>query len=235
MDYYFSSILAKTNLNKVEDKKAAAKTLLGVIAKLADKIEQTHYLQKLSAALNVPEDVLRDTLNKVKVKSISEAVAPQPSAQLRDRHVSIGESLVGIAMQHPALLPKIVDQLPPEYLPDVNLQNLYKRLVVFYTEKQTFDYESFVKSLPKDDKKTLTYAEILSLRASHENPDPDPEALEEEVRVGIRELKKRFIQVELKSIERAMRQAEQKGNNDEAESQGHKFSELAAELRHLEE
>lgn len=235
MDYYFTSVLGKVNLKKVEDKKSAAKTLLGVIAKLADRIEQTHYLQKLSTALNVPEDVLRDTLNKVKVRPGASAAELPPSAQLRDRFTTIGESLVGMAMQFPSLLPKIVDQLPLEYLTDVKLQNLYKRLIVFYTEKQTFDYETFVKALPEEDKNSLTYAEILSLRATHDFPDPDPDVLDVEVRIGIRELKKRHVQAELKSIERSMRQAESKGDTVEAEAQGHKFSELASELQRLEE
>ncbi len=235
MDYYFASVLGKINLSKVDDKKVAAKTLLGVIAKLADKIEQTHYLQKLSSALNVPEDVLRDTLVKVKAKAIGQPAGQPPAAQLRDRFTSLGEFVVGIGLHIPSLLPKIVDQLAPEHLTDVKLQNLYKRLVVFYTEKQTFDYETFIKTLPDDDKKSLTYAEILSLRAMREYPDNDLDTLESEVRLGIRELKKHHIQEELKKIERAMRQAENAGKNDEAESQGHKFSELAAELRHLEE
>lgn len=235
MEYYFDSVLGKTDVHKVEEKKAAAKTLLGIIAKLADKIEQTHYLQKLSTALNVPESVLRDTLRKVQVKTVPGAKAEQPEPRVRDRFTSIGESLVGIGMQYPAHLPTLIDQLPPEYLGDVKLQNLYKSLVVFYTERQTFDYEAFLKSLPTDDKKPLTYAEILSLRAAHEYPDPDDDMLGNELRNGVRELKKRHIQEELKKIERALRQAESQKDSAAVEAQSLKFSELTAELRHLEE
>ncbi|MFA5052078.1 MAG: DNA primase [Patescibacteria group bacterium] len=235
MDYYFASVLGSMDVKKVENKKTAAKTLLGVIAKLSDKIEQTHYLQKLSVALSVPEDVLRDTLQKVKIRAVPEATPDQSAVHIRDRYTAIGETVVGIVLRYPSLLPQLIDQLPPEHIVDVKLQNLYKSLVVFYTEKQTFDFDAFLKSLPGDDKKSLTYAEILSLRTADEYPDADPEALEKEVRKGVKELKKRHIQGELKKIEQAMRQAEMQGDSQAIEAQSLMFSELAAELRHLEE
>ena len=65
MEYYFDLAQKRFNFEKIEDKKEAAKMLLSLLAKLADPIEKTHYLQKLAGLIKVDENILRDSLNKL--------------------------------------------------------------------------------------------------------------------------------------------------------------------------
>lgn len=62
MDFYFTSAFGKNNAAEVEGKKQIADELLKVIAKLSNKIEQSYYLQKLSADLDINEEVLRTAM-----------------------------------------------------------------------------------------------------------------------------------------------------------------------------
>src|SRR3989338_6558560 len=67
MEYYFEQTLSRVNLHQVEGKKEAAKILLPIIAKIGNKIEQAHWLQKLAELLQVSESVLREKIGRAHV------------------------------------------------------------------------------------------------------------------------------------------------------------------------
>jgi DNA primase len=235
MDYYFATTLKKVDLKKVEDKKLVARVLLGIIAKLADSIEQTHYLQKLAALLAVDEAVLRDKLKVLKKTDSSPATKEEGLPKsTKDRYTVIAEELIGLALVHPEFLNYISSQLNLEYIPEQKLRDLYKKLITYYTEKQAFDFQEFIKSVLKNEGQLAIYADILALKAEKENEDESIVPDEQSIGASIRELKKRFIQVKLKGIERVLRQAEQSHNDELIERYTLEFSELAGELKNLE-
>ena len=234
MEYYFDSTLKKADLNKVEDKKSVAKTLLSVIAKLADSIEQTHYLQKLAEVLQVEEGILRDKLRQFserKTGSVSED--GEPAIQQKDRFLLLAEGLMGLALRFPRHLNYIIDQLLPEYLPSDKLQKLYKNLVIYYTKKQVFDYSNFLESFSSEEKNLTTYCEVLSLKVDHEYKELDDDSIKQEIVNGIKDLKKHYIQAKLKDIEEKLRQAERDNNQAGIEEYSQKFSELTSVLSQI--
>ncbi len=235
MDYYFETTLKKADLKRVEDKKLAARVLLSIIAKLADPIEQTHYLQKLAALLAVDEAVLRDKLKQLKKTDTSSLTQEEsPVKSIKDRYTVITEELIGLALVRPEFLNYISGQLNPEHIPEQKLRNLYKMLITYYTEKQAFDYQEFIKSVPKSEGQLAVYADILALKAEKDSEDESVVPDEQLIGASIKELKKKFIREKLKDIERALRYAEQ--NHDEAliERYAMEFSELAGELKSLD-
>jgi len=212
--------------------------LLGIIAKLADSIEQTHYLQKLAALLAVDEVVLRDKLKLLKKTDVSSSIQEEsPVKSIKDRYTVITEELIGLTLVHPEFLNYISGQLNPEYIPEQKLRDLYKMLITYYTEKQAFDYQEFIKSIPKSEGQLAIYADILALKAEKESKESEDESVvpdEQSIGASIKELKKRFIQVKLKDIERALRQAEQSHDEALIERYAMEFSELAGELKSLD-
>jgi DNA primase len=236
MDYYFTSTLARADLSKVEDKKLVARVLLGIIAKLVDPIEQTHYLQKLAAILTVEESVLRDKLKQLTKKKLTPSDMRAETAVVRgDRYVALAESLIGLGLQHPEQLNYISGQLLPEHVPASKLQELYKKAITYYTEKQTFDYQDFVKSMPPDERRLATYADILTMRVEEDYGEMDDESIVQAIRSGSQELKRHYIQQALKSIEQKIRLAEQQHDEALIERYTHEFSALTGELKYLEE
>ncbi|MFA6097338.1 MAG: DNA primase [Candidatus Paceibacterota bacterium] len=74
MEFYFDVVFAKNDRKDVEGKKVIAKELIGIIAKIANKIEQSYYIQSLSQRLDVEESILIGMLrdeNKTKEKDFN--------------------------------------------------------------------------------------------------------------------------------------------------------------------
>jgi len=64
MEFYFDIVFAKNDPKDVEGKKVIAKELMGVIAKIANKIEQSYYVRQLSQRLDVEDSILTEMLNE---------------------------------------------------------------------------------------------------------------------------------------------------------------------------
>ncbi len=239
MEYYFDSTLSKFDETQVEDKKEIAKILLPVISKLVDPIEQTHYLQKLAGILKVEENILRDKLLQILSKEKPNYNKPKENISARepekkDRFTNLSENLVGIIINHPILLDDYTDKLLPEFIPGEKLKELYKSIIIYYTEKHNFDYNEFIKTNLASNQKLATYANILSLKASDLFGEMDEEDLQKELKNGTNELKKNLIHLELKEIEQKLQEFEASGDTISAGEYSQKFSELANELKHLE-
>lgn len=238
MDYYFESTLIKYDTDKVDDKKEIAKELLPVISKLADTIEQTHYLQRLAVIIKVDEKILRDKLAQIisdtKVYNSGEQPQSEPVSQPKERYEILAEVMVGAMLNSPKNMDKFIEQLPPEYMPAGDIQKLYKNAIIYYTKKHNFDYNDFIKTSLSNEQKLAVYANVLSLKASDLFGELDEESYEKEVVNNIKELKKQAIHKQLTNIEDELRQAEEVGDNDALNKYSQKFSELANELKHLE-
>ena len=66
MDYYVDSALAHFDAKTPEGKKEIGKIVLPAIKRLVNKIEQAHWVQKLSQKLNTSEDAILEELAKIK-------------------------------------------------------------------------------------------------------------------------------------------------------------------------
>lgn len=67
MDYYFDSAFSSFDKENPQGKKDIAKILLPVIKRLANKIEQSYWIQKLSEKLGIKEEAIQEELSKVKI------------------------------------------------------------------------------------------------------------------------------------------------------------------------
>jgi len=233
MEYYFENTLKKTDLNKVEDKKQVAKTLLAIIAKLADTIEQTHYLQKLAELINVEEKILREKLNRAAVIKKSNEKVQAVAVKKGNRYQILEEQVVGLALKYPENLNYIIDHLLPDFLHDQNISSLYKELIIYYTKKHEFDFANFRLVLEKKDQKSASQADLLILNIEHFFPEADEDIIKKEIVTNIRELSKHFILEELKNLEQKIKKAEKEKDRDKSRNYSEKFIELTSQLNQL--
>lgn len=234
MDYYFGNTLKKADLNKVQDKKKVASTLLSMIAKLADSIEQSHYIQKLAGILKVKEELLWDKLQQSKKAKIIKSEKEQPSAILaKDRFQALGEQILGMAFYFPDHLNYIIDHLSPDYLADENTKKLYKRLIIYYTEKRDFDHSLFIEDIKKENKKLAQYADILFIKTEQNFAESDDELIDKEIIDGINQLKRNFIVKELKILEDTIKDAEKENDKGKLNNCIEKCNNLTKELSQL--
>lgn len=247
MDYFFEKTLGRLNLEKVEDKKKAAQELLPFIAKLKDRIEQTHWLQKLASALKVEEKILRETMvsySKPKPVLKSEQEISPPRFKTREREMILGERLVGLALKYSENLGYIIDQLPPEVLVDSKLQSLYKRLIIYYTSlastkegEEIFEVKNFLKTLSEENSSLADYLDLLLMQAESEFENYEVEQLQREISESIKYLKRSSISKKLKEIEARIKEIEKQGpkspNEAEQEDLIEKFNQLIDQLKKL--
>lgn len=69
MEYYFESAFSSFNKNVPEGKKEIGKIILPAIKRLQNKIEQSHWVQKLAEKLGVKEEAVLEELKNTKVEN----------------------------------------------------------------------------------------------------------------------------------------------------------------------
>ena len=135
MDYYFESVLAAHDKNDVEGKKKIAQELLNDISKVANKIEQGFYVQKLSAEIGVDDNILMDILEEAKRNRKTNRVASRetgkPIAKRIDREVKLQESLLGAIALNPGMFGKVFSNLG-ELFEDKDYLYIYKEIEKCY-------------------------------------------------------------------------------------------------------
>lgn len=239
MDYAFGRAQATLNLMKVEDKKLAAKRLLPLIVRLVDPIEQTHYLQKLSRLINVPEDVLRSRLPKSKGSATRAATGlvrgNQPSTSVpakekKNRLQQIAERLLALASVSPASMEYLVDHLEPEYLAPTDLFGLYKAMLTYYTTTQQFHQQDFLQLLGREDQELAKRASVLFLLGTSDLLPQDERLRQAELFDGLSVLKRAHLQHELGRLQHELGRAEAQGKTAEVARLSQQVQALTKEL-----
>lgn len=98
MDYFFETVFSRYDSNDIKGKKNISRELLNIIKDIADPIERFHWLKKLSALLDVDEEVLTKVLEKVKLRKEEKIIDDQGSHKLNKipRKVALEMRLVGL-------------------------------------------------------------------------------------------------------------------------------------------
>jgi DNA primase len=71
MDYYFDSAFSKFNKTDPQGKKEIGRIILPAIKRLQNKIEQSHWVQKLAGQLGVSQDSVFEEMNNIKIENIN--------------------------------------------------------------------------------------------------------------------------------------------------------------------
>ncbi len=234
MDYYFSKVESEVDLRTVPGKKSLAKKILPLITRLPDAIEQNHYLKMLSSKVGVEEKYLRDRI----AKSINEDYRqPQPSAAQpvspKDRAERLSELIIGIVMKYPEHLGYIVENIKPEYLKGETSRQLYKKLVVYYTESTDFSLKQFYSALAEKTPNLVEVAKSLCLFIETDFADltnEDPNIIKKTLIDAVPFLKNNFLSQESKRLEKELQQAEATGDKDHIRSLSENITRLTEEI-----
>ncbi len=235
IEYYFERAFSSLDLSKVEDKKKAAKILLPIIARVGNKIEQSHWLQKLAGALNVTENILRESLfqkNKKEELNNSNARIVRP----KSRSNMISEQILGVIFKYPANITYAINNLEPEVFMDKELRDIYKFLIIYYTEDienkiDNFDYNKFKPKLKSNNLDSL--ADRLVLVAESDFFDFDYDSVREEFIKAVKSLKKEYYNYCLKNIGIEIKEAENSNNQSKMEELINRFNEIITQINLL--
>lgn len=164
MQYYFDKIFSGLDLSEAENKRRASNFLLPLVVALGNKIEQDHWLKKLSQAIDVPENILRETISVSQKKYRAEQAeeeevdeAERPSASQHSREELLSELLIALMLKFPEHLNYVLSNIQVDQLSGEYKKELYKNLAIYYnmsTDGLNSDYQPGGEDIGSYDRKT---------------------------------------------------------------------------------
>ena len=227
MDWLFDKTEKENNLKTAEGKKQTAKVLLPWVGNLPNAVEQIHYLQLLSAKINVEENILRQLIKKENNHSPGpDKTTPSLGRNIWDKIVIKLLALLSLLQEdkHKAFLRSFNHKWPQNYInPD-----LYKIFKIFYDTDTIKDINQELQELADD---SLHQArEIVLLSDELGSQFSQDEIYSEIINLGER-LRKNFLSNELKNIRQNIKMAELSGDKQILQKAVSRWQELNSELR----
>jgi len=243
MEFYFDSTFSVLDINKVEDKKKAAATLLEKIKKISNKIEQAHWINRLAQKIKIKEEILSDMMSSIKGDyqnySNYREIIDQALVSKENRSKILQERLLGFLL----LWPKSLDfseekKIEADLFDDEELE-IFKKFQEFLKNNQEFNFNEFKKELssPLGDKigyLTLKIENDYNLKNEDLNFSPGSN-LAEEMNNCLNELKKEKIKNQLKELEQDIKKAEVEGDGESLRILTEQFYKLSRKLSKMEE
>ncbi len=239
-DYYLRSIEERFNLKSADGKKEAARELLPIWSSIADPLVKEHYIQKLAAHLEVPEEFLRGELAKVKDRALfSEtgnyqniATVFLPKTNLRSRREILEEYLMILLLKIPKTI-NFVPNFPETIFSGEDLRSVYVMLVLYLDtisfKTEEFSMTGFCQSLPE------ALVPIVDRLYLSEIDDKliEPKNWEVEVKKIVLEVKKSLVKASLEKLSLQIKSAESFGKLPELELLNRRFRDLSLKLKSL--
>lgn len=200
----FDALLARAarrNLTDVREKKAIAKDLLALIAKIPDGVERSHYVRQLASLLAVPETFLYEALSQERRKREGGGDAALQHVPQRDRHGVLSERFLSLIVTHQEHLGMAVAHVPSEALAPGPLRDLYTDIVTLYNQNQSPEGIATVLGAHQE------LVDRLTLASEHFFSSFDRPTLIKEIRTSSIALRQYVLREELARIEQEMRQS----------------------------
>lgn len=242
IDHLFAITFEKLDMTLVQDKKKAVALLLPWLAKIGSPIEKSHYLQILGEKVGVSEDILNNELSRQRSQQPTNTQAKKNTPQTESteprtltRAEKMSQRVLGflLAYQTADLLAQIQDNLEPSYLAGADLQELYKKMLFYYTEKQRFETEEFIHNYLEKNSNLVSQIQILALLGNKEGENLEPAQIGKELMATIYQLKKDYLLVKLREVESKLKAAEKDNNQSVADELTAEFIKLSQKLRQL--
>lgn len=233
VDYSFDKIINKLDLSRADHKKKAGSLILGIISRLPNPIEQTHYLQKLSKIINVPENILAELLKKKSNRNKSNYQLNEATTDYKiiDKRLVISQRLLALVLKYPSYLEIVIDNLEPMIINDSLLQDLYKLMVNYYNINQRFTNNDFVQSLREQ--RLIDEINKLILLGDNEYEDWENNLIQNEIINNINYLKKDYYSKRLQEITEAIKLSEKDQDEEHLRILSEEFNKISQELKSL--
>jgi DNA primase len=219
LDFYFESAFSKFDKNLAEGKRGISNILLTVIARIPNKISQSHWLQELSGKLKVSEESVLEELRKVlnkRGKEYKEPSIPEEDKALKEEKTRRGileEKILSLVLK----LPVKLELLDKDYFSLFSPKS--KEILVFLKKGKS--------KVPPDIKEFL---DVLALMSEIEE-DLDPE---QEFQLCLKELETLVIKDKLQGISKEIREAEESKDEKRIKELMKEFNESAKKLNNLQ-
>ncbi len=213
VDHMIRRLYKRLDLSDLKNKEEFSKIILPIISSIPSKIEQAHYLHRVSLILNIDEAILTEELEEIKdIPNNRIQIDIQRIKKLLESPVNIKEEyLLSLIFQHIEFIDTSLKLCKKSYFKSPLAKELFSKLEKYYKEKKRFSIKNFTSSLEKHE---LIFIQNLLLKKLQKYFKSEID-LKEEIESIVIILKKIHLQEKIKSIKNKIEKAENKKNNDE--------------------
>ncbi|MEA3453287.1 MAG: DNA primase [Patescibacteria group bacterium] len=230
IDFYFENAFSMFDSQKAEGKRKISQTLLPVIKRIQNKIEQSSWIKELAMKLEVSEESVEQELQKYssvkKVQSESkEPITSQPivSESPRTRRKVIEEKIISLILNYPEGL-KLIKS---DYL---NLFSSGTREVIKIFQDNPNSLSKDFKDLGLSEEQQ-EFLNFLALKGGVEIEESDEDInIKDEILICFQELGQFAIKEKLRELSRKIKQAQRDGLKEKTESLSEEFNKLIEKL-----
>jgi DNA primase len=216
MEYFFNNYFKKYNKDKVEDKKIIAAEILNIIKNFGNAIEKNHWIKKLAQKLDVPENILIETLKKTENRFNGSEIADKAKKKTisKTRAEILKEKMAGIMLNDGIIWKEIsIDPVRRNYL-------LHDQEFVPILEKGSeaqYKFENLISLVEDKESKNFLqkiYFDTKYSMAEEGVEENDLSDLREQFLYCFNELKKELGKNKLGVLLRDIQKAEEGGDNE---------------------
>lgn len=238
MDYYFDSAFTKFDKNTPGGKKAIGKIILPAIKRLQNKIEQSHWIQKLAQMLGVKEDVVLEELAKVKIdfnQEVASKEIEQPSLAKDSegqRKKIIEEKVIALILKNPDYIKLIEEEHYELFSEKIRkfLENLKQIISLpedqLKKEEDKSDFKNLFETVIAGDNEFKNFVAALALKGDVAYEEDG----EDEIKLCLLQLKNIELRDKLNKISDNIKKAELQNDHQKANSLVEEFNKLTKEL-----
>lgn len=237
-DYYLQSVSLRYKTETAEGKRGIGAELIPIWASISDPLTFEHYLQKLAALLNTPEEILRREIKKVKMGGASsyQKVFDNNDGKIKvvskPRRELLEEYLLTLLLKVPSDITYIPTFPETIFMSELN-RSLYVLLVLFLDtisfKGRAFKINEFIKTLPED---LVSLSDRLYL-IEIDDKLLYSRAWKEEVEKVVSELKKALVKASLEKLSADIKNAQLFGKIELLETLNKRFRDLSVKLKNL--
>ncbi|MDD5109673.1 MAG: DNA primase [Patescibacteria group bacterium] len=242
MEYCFTKTFERYPKTTAANKKRAVQTLITVIGKLGNAVEQAHWLQRLANSVDVPEQILREDLQKLrKSQAVKETPSSVPAAP-RARWQLLEEQLVALLLHRPIHVAVALQWLGPDQLHDPTHGHLYRHLAVYHGERgedairSAKDFQAWLQQSDVEQAAELIQAvDMLTMLAERDFAEFDAATIAKEIVTICTDLRREHLRRQLKDVQGELERAEQQARAEDVDRLSRQFCELLNQLRLLQQ
>lgn len=237
VDYYFSMVTTGLDLDSPKDKSAAVRQLLPVIQESGDKVEQTHYLQKLARLVRIDERVLLREMGR-RASRVSEGEKGPPSP-LPSSASKLEEYCLILLLREPDLLWPLddlmasiaSDPLRDEDFSRVEDREIFASLRRWANGEHEFDLDAFRSALDTNlHERFDLLAQLLA-----ETTFPPEDELEDDVAKCVLRLRERRLRNQSEKLRFLQEDAKERGDLESMTEFGQMVGACIGEIRRVQQ
>ncbi|MFA5932615.1 MAG: DNA primase [Microgenomates group bacterium] len=235
-DYYLTSVAARFNRNTAEGRKRIAAEIAPLWAKISDTVTREFYIQKLSALIALPEDILRREIAKAGssyTPTFENIIKQGGSKEMsKSRRGLLEEYLMNLLLKIPADL-TFIPSFPETIFTLEAYRSLYVLLVLYLDaisfKAAAFSITDFVKTLPEE---LIPIVDGLYL-TEIDDKLTNSKAWLDEINVVVTGLKKALVKASLEKLSDDIKNAQSFGKMEQLQVLTKRFRDLSLKLKNL--